>query len=73
MVMGVPWQSTDVGTAMETAGLTVVVTTMFLEDTGEVAQDTYAVTVMPPADDPAKACMLVPVVVPLHPEGKVQV
>jgi hypothetical protein len=46
---------------------------MFLEDTGEVAQDTYAVTVMPPADDPAKACMLVPVVVPLHPEGKVQV
>ena len=72
-VMGSPWQMVVAGVAMVTEGVRVGVTVTAFDDVGEVAQETKAVTLTLPLLVPGKACIEVPEVVPLHPEGKVQV
>jgi hypothetical protein len=58
---------------MLTAGVTAAVLAIERLEVGELAQDEFAVTVTLPPVLPGKAWMLVPVVVPLQPEGNVQV
>jgi hypothetical protein len=71
--IGNPWHRVVELVAILTAGLRVGITVTGSEEIGEVAQETKAVTLTLPPVVPANAWMEVPLVVPLHPEGKVQV
>jgi hypothetical protein len=70
-VTGEFWQIVAADPEMLTPGVTVAFAATLREAVGELAQAEYAVTVTLPPVVPGKACMLVPEVVPLHPEGRV--